>query len=273
MRSMTKAFTAAGTSNALFVRPGETLAYAIAGTFTGYVALERAAGSGAYAQVVESAVDTPRFGLLKNETNELQQYRFRARDTAALTAFSGTANATLRVANAVSDSGVPPASSVIVGEQRKGVVEQTVLTLSAFPVTVANTTGASFGGAKVFDFPEGRILVLGVVADLSFDWRGEDIDAGGSGDFSMGSTITADATLGGTDVDLLPSTAMTDPFVVGAGAGSGALAAAAQFDGHTTALDANLNIIIDDADVADAASDVVLVSGVIVMTWVNLGDY
>jgi len=138
---------------------------------------------------------------------------------------------------------------------------------------VGNTTGASFGGLKLFTFPEGRLLIMGCTANLSFVWTGEDIDAAGSGDFSLGTTISSDATLAGTDVDLLPSSAMLDPFVLGVGTGSGALVASAQLDGTSAAKTLNLNIIIDDADVSDAASDVVLVSGTVTVTWVHLGDY
>jgi hypothetical protein len=161
----------------------------------------------------------------------------------------------------------------VTAKQSAGPVNKLILTLTNLPVTVANTTGASFGGVKLFDFPKGRLLILGSTADLDFNWAGTDIAAAGSGDFALGTTISADATLGGTDVDLLPSSAMTDPFVAGVGRGVGALAASAQFDGTGTAKDANLNIIIDDADVSDAATDVVLVSGTITIVWGNLGDY
>ena len=169
--------------------------------------------------------------------------------------------------------GAKNGATVTTTEHGDSVTHRTILTLTATPVTVANTTGASFGGLKLYDFPAGRIGVLGVTANLSFDWSGTTIAADGSGDFSLGTTITADATLDTTDVDLLPSTALTDPFVAGVGTGKGALAASAQFDGTTTAIDANINIIIDDVDVADAASDVVLVTGTITITWANYGDY
>lgn len=169
--------------------------------------------------------------------------------------------------------GAKNGATVTVVERGNDVIHKTILTLASTPVTVANTTGASFGGVKLYDFPEGRIFVLGSVYSLGFVWTDEDIAADGSGDFSLGTTITADATLNGTDVDLGPSTAMTDPFVLGVGAATGsALAAAAQFDGTATAKDLNLNIIIDDADVEDAASDVVLASGTVTVTWINLGD-
>lgn len=175
---------------------------------------------------------------------------------------------------AASAVGAPNGATVSAVTKGDGVVNQTVLTLASTPVTVANTTGASFGGVKIYDLPEGRILVLGVTASLGFVWTGESIGATGSGDYSLGTTITADATLDGTDVDLLPSTAMTDPAVGGvAAATGGALAASAPFDGTGTAKDVNLNIIIDDADVADGDSDTVLASGTVTITWINLGDY
>jgi hypothetical protein len=175
----------------------------------------------------------------------------------------------------VTESGIgaPNGATVSVEERGNSVLHQTVITLRNTPVTVANTTGASFGGLKLYDFPEGRLNVLGVTANLSFNWAGTGIAAAGSGDFSLGTTITADASLATTEVDLLPSSAMLDPFVAGVGTGSGALAAGAQFDGTATAKDLNINIIIDDADVSDADSSVVLVSGTITITWANLGDY
>jgi hypothetical protein len=172
--------------------------------------------------------------------------------------------------------GAKNGATVTAVELGDGVLHQTVLTLAATPVTVANTTGASFGGVKVYDFPAGRILIQGVTVNLSFNWTDDSspvIAQDGSGDFSMGSTITADATLATTDVDLLPSTAMTDPFLAGVGTGAGALAASFHYDGTATALDANLNIIIDDADVANATTADVLVSGTVTITWTNLGDY
>jgi len=166
------------------------------------------------------------------------------------------------------------ATTVSYNEFSNGPLHQTVLTLTDFPVTVANTTGASFGSAKLYDFIAGRIAIAGVTASLGFNWAATTIAATGSGDWSLGTTATTDATLSSTDVDLCPSTAMTDPAVAGvAAATGGALAATAQFDGTSTAKDAYLNIIIDDADVADAASDIVLVTGTVRITWIDLGDY
>lgn len=188
----------------------------------------------------------------------------------------GPAARQLSIGTAGSGAGAAAGTGVTATESGDSTVHQTTLTLVNTPVTVANTTGASFGSQKLYDFPEGRLLILGVTAYFStIDWSGQDIGATGSGDYSLGTTATADATLATTDVDLLPSSAMLDPFVAGVGSSNAgtALAASAQFDGTATPKDCYLNVIIDDADVADAASDIVLFTGTIKITWINLGDY
>lgn len=157
-----------------------------------------------------------------------------------------------------------------------GAIQKTTLTFTSLGVTVANTTGASFGSQKIYDFPLGRILILGGRALLTFTWAGTGIAAAGSGDASLGTTATADATLGGTDVDIMASTAMIDPFVLGVGALGAAglggnLITPTTFDGTATAKDMYLNLICDDADVSDADSSVITVNGTITFSWVNLG--
>jgi hypothetical protein len=152
-----------------------------------------------------------------------------------------------------------------------GAIQQTTLKFTDLVVTVANTTGASFGSQKIYDFPQGRIHLLGGRANLTLNWAGTDIAAAGSGDFSLGTTATADATLGGTDVDLMASTALLDPFVLGIGTGKGNLVTSTAFDGTATAIDMFLNIIIDDADVDDADTDPVTIDGTITFSWINYG--
>lgn len=165
--------------------------------------------------------------------------------------------------------------TVYARESLAGLVHKTTLTLAAFRVITGNTTGISFGSAKLYDFPEGRILILGCTSVMSTITFGADIASGGSGDYSIGSAATADGTLATTEVNILPSSPMLDPFVTRTGSAAGsALAASAQIDGTSTAVDAILNCIIDDADVSDgAASDPVDFTGTVTITWVNLGDY
>jgi hypothetical protein len=265
--------TAAGFVPAGSIQPGQTFSYVVSGTFTGYVLVEISHNRGQSWELFDgTVVDTGCADILVNESMSDIWMRFSAHDTDAETAFSGTALAVLSVGDATEFAAWLGEATVIASES-PAAIQRTVLHLNNFAVTVGNTTGVSFGGAKLFDFPAGRILVMGATANLSFDWSASDIAAAGTGDFSLGTTITADATLNGTDVNLLPSTGLLDPFVDGVGTGSGALAASAQFDGTATAIDCNLNLIIDDADVEDATEDVVLVTGTVTLTWVNLGDY
>lgn len=158
---------------------------------------------------------------------------------------------------------------------------QTLLTCLALPVVTGNTTGISFGSKQLYTFPEGYIKIERVVAKFSlitFNTAAGvdgDIGGGGSGDYSIGSTATADGTLNSTDVDLLPSSPMLDPFVSGVGRSNAGtvLAASALFDGTATAITSYLNVIVDDADVADAAaSDSVFFTGYIRITWEWHGD-
>lgn len=168
---------------------------------------------------------------------------------------------------------VPAGAIVSVVEEGNQFSHKTTVTFSNFPITVGNTTGVSFGGTKLYDFPLGRLLIKGsvlkdVVVGLGSPLNLTPIAAGDGGDISMGSTVAGDGTLTNADVDLIPSTSI-DP--MSGGLTRAALAAAAAFDGSTTAIDAYINMLIDDADVEDEASDVLLLSGVWVCTWDNLG--
>jgi hypothetical protein len=75
-------------------------------------------------------------------------------------------------------------------------------------------------------------------------------------------------------VDLLPSTAFTSSATINVAgtAVSAALGASAQFDGTTTAKDVYLNTAFaTTADVDGNATQTI--SGTVVITWVQLGDY
>lgn len=136
--------------------------------------------------------------------------------------------------------------------------------------TIESAAGANYGGVKLYDFPTGVILSLGATANLSFDWSGSTVDPTGSGDFSLGTAVTEDATLINSDINLLPSTAMLDPFVGGVGTGVGVSTTTASFDGTSVAKDVYLNLIVD---APDAGAGDVLVSGSVAITWMNLSDY
>lgn len=159
-----------------------------------------------------------------------------------------------------------------VTEEGNGAMHVTKIVLAALPVTVGNTTGISFGTKHLINFPLGSIFVIGTTVE-DFSWGLANagnitpIDAADGGDIALGTTATADATLGGTDVNLLASTSY-DPLSAAMSA-RGAINAV--FDGTSTPVACHLNAIIDDADVSDGASDVLEANGTIRIAWINLG--
>jgi len=160
-----------------------------------------------------------------------------------------------------------------------GAVQTSVVT---FTLTGDNDLDLADGdhgtGIKVFDFPEGRIYVLGVVMNGSITTSAS-FNATVNDQFvvAMGSAVGADDNaLSGTEVDLIPSTAIdTDS---GAGANTQLtntwhteLAAAAFFDGTTTPVDAYVNVACPDA--ANTTASTYAITGTVTITWANLGDY
>lgn len=141
-------------------------------------------------------------------------------------------------------------------------------------VAITDTGGASgaYGSQKIFDFPEGNILILGAQARLT------DVDAGAGGitdtatvKFSIGSAAeTTNDTLDSTQANLIASTNValtggTSTATVGA-VNTGVLF----LDGTTTPADLYLNLGIADAGIT--ANDDVTIDGEIEITYIVLGD-
>lgn len=162
-----------------------------------------------------------------------------------------------------------------VATEKLGVVRQTVLTLTDMALTV--TDALAYASQKVYDFPEGRLLVLGATANLRFGVtsdRASTINDSAAMDWSVGTAAASNATLATTMLDLIPKVDHTldgavDAYTALAG---GALAASAQFDGTGTAKDAYLNVSFPTGTDIDA-DGTLKVSGTITITWANLGDY
>jgi len=161
-----------------------------------------------------------------------------------------------------------------VATETGSVLHQTTLTLTALAQAVVN--GTEYQGTKIYDFPAGRIYVLGVTASLQQTTTSA-IDTtlnSATGAVSVGTATASATTLASTMVNLLPSTAFTSSTVINtAGTAVGAtLAAAAFFDGTSTAIDAYLNSAF--ATTADVDADATMTwSGNVTITWINLGDY
>jgi hypothetical protein len=164
------------------------------------------------------------------------------------------------------------AATAVATETGSGIFRQTTITLTALAQTITN--GASeWVGTDIYDFPAGRILILGVIASLApttTSTIASTIASGATGAIAVG-TVTDDGTHSTTKVDLLPDTAYTSSTTinVAAAAVTAALAASAQFDGTATAKKAFLN-----NKIATGSGDGTMTwTGYVTITWVNLGDY
>lgn len=149
------------------------------------------------------------------------------------------------------------------------VVHQTTLTLTDLEVPV--TDAQAFGNKKLYTFPAGRIMVLGLVASIQWAVKGlrTTINDNASLTWGIGSAAASNITLSSTMIDLLPKTtkvlsAATTAYNT---ASAAALAAAAQF---ATGVEAYLNTGFETNTDIDA-DGILKATGTIKMTWVNLG--
>jgi hypothetical protein len=166
-------------------------------------------------------------------------------------------------------------ATCVATEAGDGLVHQTTLTLSALAQAVVN--GTEYQGTKIYDFPAGRILVLGVtatIAQTTTSALASTLNASSTGALGIGTATASSTTLATTMVDLLPSTAFTSSATIDVAgtAVSAALAASAQFDGTGTAKDVFINTAYATTTDVDGDATQTL-SGTVVLTWINLGDY
>lgn len=155
--------------------------------------------------------------------------------------------------------------------QKAPQVLTTTLTVSGLSVTMTDaTTNGCHGTATLFTFPAGNIVILGAVTDLALVAGSGGISDTAAVVASVGSAAvgTNNATLTGTEADIVPSTAAT--LSSGAGTAKGESTAPVTLDGTSSAATARLNLAVPDAD--SSASDTLSVTGTVKITWINLGD-
>ena len=159
--------------------------------------------------------------------------------------------------------------------KRVGFLYQTTLTLTDVAQTVVN--GTEYQSTKLWTFPQGRILVNGVIATIAQKTTSviaSTLNSGVTGALGIGTAAASNVALTSTMVDLLPSTAFTSSTTINVAgtAVSAALAASAQFDGTTTAKPVYINTAYATTTDVDADATQTL-TGTILITWTFLGDY
>jgi hypothetical protein len=139
-------------------------------------------------------------------------------------------------------------------------------------VTGGAATALGFGSVSLGGLPEGNLLILGSLAYLRFSSSDADVIATWSGNFSVGSTATADTTLSGTDANIIAETAIAaataklSPQLRATGAASFYL------DNTDRLLGVVLNMTTADNSVTDSVVGDFLANGFIDLAIAVLGD-
>lgn len=192
--------------------------------------------------------------------------------------FSGTTTLTAPLLNApttTTNIGAKNGATVSVVEKGDGVIHQTVFTLTALPLTLADATVGA--GVKIYDFPEGVITILGAsgsIAETTTSTLVSTLNGGVTYNWGVGTTTQANGTLATTEQDIVPTTngtASATINVAGAASGGARTAAPANFDGGATAKDAYFNVGIATATDIDADATTTY-TGTITITWMFNGD-
>ncbi len=171
-------------------------------------------------------------------------------------------------------NGLPNGATVSAFESRQGAVRQTLLRLNALPQTVVN--GTEHQGTKIYDFPEGQILIMGCVASIAQTTTSDitaTLNSGVTGALAFGSAASASTTLNGTAANIAPSTAFATSTTINV-AGTAVtpfLAAPILLNGTVTPVDLYINTAYATTGDVDADATQTL-TGTVIVTWMNLAD-
>jgi len=145
--------------------------------------------------------------------------------------------------------------------------------ISNLVVTITDTGGANGGqgGATIYTFPEGAILILAAICNLTtVAATGIVATAALVGSIGTVAAGVGDSTLTGTEANIIASIAGTLSSSAGTLKGfSGA--PAAPFDGTTTPVIARINLAVPDAGIT--ANSTVTLNGSVTLVWILAGDY
>ena len=141
-------------------------------------------------------------------------------------------------------------------------------------MTFTGSTGvAVFQTADIGGLPEGNFLLLGSVANLTFTGpTSADLSDTWAGDYSVGSAPTADNTLSGAEVDIVPSTAIAAATAEVSASNRGTNATQVILDNTAGTLELNLNVLVDADDITNAVAVPITVTGSVDITYSMLGD-
>ena len=137
-----------------------------------------------------------------------------------------------------------------------GFLHQTVFTLTALPLTLADATVGA--GVKIYDFPLGAITILGAtgsVAETTTSAIASTLNSGVTYNWGVGTVTQANGVLATTEQDIIPTSNGTSSTTINVAAAASPgirVAAPANFNGTSTAIDAYFNVGIATATDIDA---------------------
>jgi len=142
------------------------------------------------------------------------------------------------------------------------------------PMSFLGVDGAAIDQTAVIaGLPEGNILLLGAVANVTFTGpTSGNLTNDFQGDFAVGSIPASDATLGGADVDIVGATAITAATAEVSGPIRVAVATQSMIDNTAGTAEVNLNVLLDADEVTDTETVIVTVTGTIDIVYSVLGD-
>lgn len=162
------------------------------------------------------------------------------------------------------------------GNPKAQEIIKQVFTIENTPVTVTggSSTNPGTGQLVIGDFPEGNILFLGAVSYIQVAGSGSDANISDTwdGDYGIGTVPNANATLSGTDVDIIGSTAFGAATAEVSPLARGTGNTVAIFDNTDGSLELNLNILTDDNHVTDSTAVTMTVNGTVHLIYSILGD-
>jgi hypothetical protein len=142
-----------------------------------------------------------------------------------------------------------------------------------FSIT-GQTSTAKYATLVIGDVPEGNILFLGAVAYVQVNGPGSSANLTNDfeGDYAIGSAPTADVTLNGSEVNIIPSTQLAAASNEVGAVTRAVNATAAVLDNTDGSLELNLNIVIDADEVTNGQTVAFTVTGDLWLSYIVLGD-
>lgn len=139
--------------------------------------------------------------------------------------------------------------------------------------SVAVGAAIGFGSAVIGGLPEGNLKIIASAVKVQFSGpTSADLVDTFSGDFSVGSTPASDATLTGTDVDFIASTAIGPAIAEVTPEVTPVNGVDHVLDNTANDLELNLNLLIDAADQVDGTTVVITAVGYLEVTLVTMLD-